>query len=79
MKDIDIVDYILRKIRFKKDELNYNFLERRKGLGYVEEYIASDKDAVKDLFCNKKHGSYLKKAYCNDISRYDVVKRGQFR
>ena len=51
---IEKIEEFLLKCKFPNFRINPTFLERRQGLGYEEILIPSNKDALKELFRNKK-------------------------
>lgn len=76
MKKTTVIDSVLRGMKFSKLELEYKFVERRKGLGYGEDYVKSDETTRERLFANKRADSTRPAQDCNDeSSKRDAVRQ----
>ena len=73
MKTDELIAHVLKNIKSRNIELEHKFLERRKGLGYVEENIASDKCSYKDLFARKKAKRFYVESSNDEVSKRCIV------
>lgn len=75
MRNSRVLWSILKNIRFSKTELNMDFVPRRRGLGYVENYIVSEQDAVQQLFSKRPKKTFVSVLETPEETKLTAVSR----
>lgn len=74
MKGSRAISDVLKNIRFPKAEMDFEFTPRRRGLGYTENYIVSEQDALQQLF-SKRQKKFSAKLETPEGTKSSAVRR----
>eukprot|EP00866_Antonospora_locustae_P001131 jgi/Antlo1/1131/833 len=66
---------IMKRVRLPKTGTVLEFVPRRRGLGYVENYIVSEQDAVQQLFSKKPKRTFSVMPETPEVTKISSVTR----